>query len=185
MPVHIIDDNEILCKTLANLFALEAIESIQYCGAQEFIENVVLNYKPGVLVLDLRMPGMSGLELQKKIKNDFSHWPIIFLTGHGQVHSAVEALKQGAVEFLQKPVDNEVLIQAVQSAILKSKALSLRAEMRAKLTPRECEILNCFEYGMSTKEMANKLFISEKTVEFHRANIKRKINIKLYKQNVN
>lgn len=180
--VHIVDDDRTLRKTLTNLFAMEEIASKQYDGAEEFIQKIEVDYRPGCLVLDLRMPGMSGLELQNKIGSELAHWPIIFLTGHGQVHSAVEALKKGAMEFFEKPVDNEVLLQAVRSALAKSRSLSIRAEMRSKLTSRECEVLDCLEYGMPIKEMAEKLAISEKTVEFHRANVRNKINTKVYKQ---
>lgn len=179
--VHIIDDDEMLRKTLINLCSLEEIDSEAYSGADIFLQQVKINYQPGCLILDLRMPGMNGLELQHKIKDTFSHWPIIFLTGHGQIHTAVEALKKGALEFFEKPIDNDELVSAIQSALKISIGLSLRAEMKSKLTVRELDILDCFEYGMSIKEMANKLSISEKTVDFHRANIKKKINIKQYK----
>ncbi len=179
--VHIIDDDNTLRKALTNLFKLEEMPVRSYESAEQFIETVDINFAPACIILDLRMQGMSGIELQKIIKVNCSHWPIIFLTGHGQIHTAVEAMKSGAVEFLEKPVDNDVLISAVQRAISQSEKLAYRAKARSLLTPREKEILDCMEYGTSIKEIATQLDISEKTVEFHRANVTKKVNVKKYK----
>jgi FixJ family two-component response regulator len=180
--VHIVDDDASLRDTLVRLFSIEDIATFTYASADEFLEKVNPNFEPGCLLLDLRMSGMSGLELQQKISDTLSHWPIVFLSGHGQVHTAVEALKQGALEFLEKPIDNDILLDAVINALNRSKRLSARAEMRESLTKREHDVLNCLEYGMSIKEMADTLTISEKTVEFHRANVRKKVNVKLYRQ---
>jgi len=179
--VHIVDDDPALRKALKNLFTLENINVELYEDALHFIDRFEVTYEPGCLVLDLRMPGLSGRELQDKLNDKCTHWPIIFLTGHGKVHTAVEAMKRGAIEFLEKPVDNDVLITAVKRALEQSQKLTYRAEARSKLTDREKEVLDHMEYGETIKGIALKLSISEKTVEFHRSNLSNKINLKEYK----
>lgn len=180
--VHIVDDDPSLAKALTNLFKLENIDAQTYESADHFLKDANVTFAPACLILDLRMSGMSGMELQEKLASDCHHWPIIFLTGHGKVHTAVEAMKRGAIEFLEKPVDNDVLTEATKRALEKSAKLSIRAEARSQLTKRECEVLDCMEYGDTIKEIAQKLEISEKTVEFHRANLSNKINVKEYKE---
>ena len=125
---------------------------------------------------------MSGVELQAELNNKNFHLPIIFLTGHGKVHTAVEAIKRGAIDFLEKPVDNDVLMAKVKTAIKVSVSLSEKAKALSNLTGREKQVLELIERGAPNKAIANRLGISEKTVEFHKKNLAEKIDLFVFRR---
>jgi FixJ family two-component response regulator len=136
----------------------------------------------GCLILDLRMPGMSGIELQAELKRLNHALPIVFLTGHGDLPSGVEAMKRGAVDFLQKPVDEEALVRAVELALdqrrtaLAGRAAKVSARaLLETLTPRELEVVRCVLSGARNKQIADYLGIAEKTVKLHRARAMHKL----------
>ncbi|WP_413112348.1 response regulator transcription factor [Thaumasiovibrio sp. DFM-14] len=182
--VYVIDDDIDLLKTLGRWLSLNNIKACCFDSAEAFIERVEPNSNPACIVLDLRMQGMSGLELQRKIKTTMAHWPIIFLTGHGKVSVAVDAVKKGAFDFLEKPVDNSVLLSTIQAALLDSQTrVALQLEDQ-KLTKRERQIVDWLAFGFSSKEIAGELNLSVKTVEYHRANINGKINLQSFKKNL-
>jgi FixJ family two-component response regulator len=157
-------------------FRSETFGSAEAFLARERYEGV------GCIVLDVRMPGLTGMNLQDELnKADYS-MPIIFITGHGNIPMSVQAMKKGAADFLTKPFDDKELLQAVEKAIEKDrKAKAERAELEdilkrmERLTPREYEILGYVVTGMLNKQIALKLDIAEKTVKVHRGRIKEKL----------
>ena len=152
-----------------------------YDSARGFLESYV-DRQPGCLLLDVRMPGMNGLELQERLVDQSIDLPVIIVTGHGDVPMAVRAIKAGAFDFIEKPFDNQTLIGRIKAAVddhldaenAKTNRAVIDARL-ATLTPREHEVLNIVANGETNKVIADELGISEKTVEFHRANIMQKL----------
>jgi len=181
--VFVIDDDASVRKGLSRLLCSAGFEVETFASAELFLERE--HYDGiGCLVLDVRMPGISGIDLQDELsKADYS-MPIIFITGHGTIPMGVQAVKKGAVNFLAKPFDDEELLQAVREAIAKD--TRARAEHAAvldmwkrlePLTPREYEVLRYVITGMLNKQIAYALGISEKTVKVHRGRIMEKLSI--------
>lgn len=173
--VHIIDDDKELGSALYALLGKLSIPSNTYNSAEKFV-NSMPHSEIGCILLDMRMEGMSGLELQAKLNRQNCRLPIIFLTGHGTIRIAVEAVKRGAFEFLEKPFNNERLVQLVKAAINKSEKDFSKRQKLHSLTPREKEVFDLIIAGKTNKVVANKLGISLSTIEFHRANIMKKLN---------
>ena len=175
--VFIVDDDPAVRDAIRWLMEQVKLKVQVFSSADEFL----LNYTPGTrgcIILDIRMPGMSGLELQDRLKAAGALIPIIFITGHGDVPIAVRAMKGGAVEFLQKPFNDQLLLDTVQSALSKFGALWEQEARRqecnknfASLTRRETEVLNLLRTGKPNKVIAALLDISVRTVEGHRASI--------------
>lgn len=183
MIVSIVDDDVSLIKALTMLFESEGYQVNSFTSADAFFHQVEhLKLSSGCLILDLRMPGMSGAELYLKLKAQLSHWAVIFLTGHGKVTTAVEMMKNGAFEFLQKPVDYNVLLDTVKKGLAISELKTRKSQLTIQLTGREVEILELMNTGFSSKEMAGDLNISTKTVEFHRTKIRDKVNLRQYRK---
>jgi len=171
--VHIVDDDEALRNSLSELFISKSLDTRLYDNAETFLASS-LELKHGCILLDLRMPGKSGLEVQQSLINSECPLPVIFLTGHGSIRVAVTAMKKGAVEFLVKPVDNDQLIAAAKRAIEQSKSAVEKASIRTHLTEREVDVDRLVETGKLNKEIALELGVTEKTVEFHKKNIREK-----------
>ena len=182
--VFIVDDDAAVRRFLNGLIESVELRVEAYASAQEFLDSYQAG-QPGCLVLDVRMPGMSGLELQRELADRAIDLPVIILTGHGNVQLAVHAMKAGAVDFVEKPFDNELLLDRIQRAV----AESLRAdderikcdeiaERKRRLTPRERQVLDLVVAGETNKGVARHLDISERTVEIHRANAMRKMRAK-------
>lgn len=178
--VFVVDDDESVRSSLRFLLRTVGLESRAFGSAAEFLSA----YDPaqaGCLVLDVRMPGMSGLELQRELTLRGAIIPVIFITGHGDIPMAVEAMQQGAHDFLQKPFRDEDLIQRIQLALAKdAKARAgleghnaIRAHLES-LTPREQEVLALMLQGKPNKAMAQQLGVSQRTVEIHRARVMEK-----------
>ena len=179
--VFIVDDDAAVRRFLGGL--IESVELLveAYASAQDFLAAYEPG-RPGCLVLDVRMPGMSGLELQKELSDRAIDLPVIVLTGHGNVQVAVHAMKAGAVDFIEKPFDNELLLDRIQKAVAKNvHAASERVRRNEiavrlqQLTPRERQVLDLVISGETNKGVARHLDISERTVEIHRANVMRKM----------
>jgi FixJ family two-component response regulator len=169
-------------KSLNWLFASVRLPTETYGSADEFLENWRPS-RPGCLLLDLRMPGMSGLALQQKLRDDGCEIPIIFMSAHGDVATAVRAMRGGAVEFLPKPFSEDALLERVRQAIQwdrsnreKQRQISTLQARLAVMTNREKDVLRGVVAGRSTREIATELSISTKTVEMHRANLMRKMH---------
>jgi FixJ family two-component response regulator len=178
--VYIVDDDEAVRDSIGMLLETVDIPYIAYPDAQTFLAEADLNLV-NCLVLDIRMPGMSGLELQDKLSTMSVAVPIVFITGHGDIPMAVEAMRKGAVDFLRKPFRDQELLDRIQEA------LSLDADHRdqaadieslqarvTELTPREQEVFKRVATGQANKVIAIELGISERTVEIHRSNVMQK-----------
>ena len=185
--VYVVDDDESVARSLKWLIEPLGYEVHTYENGLAFLDSYKENgVNPvGVLVVDVRMPVMGGFELQRELNALEFSLPIIFLSGHGDVPLAVTAIKDGAHDFLQKPINDQVLIDKINGAIRRSLDQKISSEHLgeasgkiAGLSSREREILQCVSDGMSSKEIARKLDISHKTVEVHRANIRKKLGLK-------
>ena len=182
--VFVIDDDKAVRHFLRGLIASVNLRVEAFASAQEFLA-AYRSSSPGCLLLDIRMPGMSGLELQQELSVRGIDLPVIVLTGHGNVQVAVHAMKAGAVDFIEKPFNNELLLDRVQKAVAKSvdtyEDRIKRDEIlnrRKLLTPRERQVLDLVVAGESNKGIARRLHISDKTVEIHRANVMGKMQAK-------
>jgi FixJ family two-component response regulator len=176
-PVYLVDDDEGVRSALSLLLGTYGIRIETFGDPTAFLARAP-KLKPGVLMLDLRMPAITGLQLHEKLRAIGCDWPTIICTGHGDVHACRRAFKAGVVDFLTKPIDEQVLIEALQQA---SGALDARtekaeaAQLVAQLTDREREVLDMVGRGWSTKEIAETLQLSPRTVDTHRANIAQKL----------
>jgi FixJ family two-component response regulator len=180
--VFIVDDDEAVRNSLRLLLKSVGLAATALPTAQEFLSQYDAQ-QPGCLILDVRMPGMSGLELQEQLNVRGAMIPVIFITGHGDIPMAVEAMQQGAFDFLQKPFRDQDLIDRIQRALTKDKAnraeLSERSRVRERyesLTPREREVLALVTSGKPNKIMAADLGVSQRTVEIHRARVMEKMH---------
>jgi two-component system, LuxR family, response regulator FixJ len=179
--VFIVDDDEAVRASMLLLMKSLGLPARAFVSANDFLADFDPN-RPGCLVLDMRMPGMSGLELQEVLNERGGVLPIIFVTGHGDIPLAVEAMQHGAMDFLQKPFRDQDLIDRIHKAVEKDRAgrelLGSRERVRARLTqltPREQQVLAMVTQGKSNKVIAGDLDLSERTVEIHRAHVMQKM----------
>jgi len=178
--VFVVDDDAGARNSLCFLLKSVGLPTVAYGSSQEFLA-LYDPRQPGCLVLDVRMPGMSGLELQLELNRRGATIPVIFVTGHGDVPMAVEAIKDGAFDFIQKPYREQELLDRVQRALAADKSnhatLQERDRIRARLatlTSREHEVLQLMTLGKPNKVMAAELGLSQRTVEIHRAHVMEK-----------
>ena len=181
--VFVVDDDGDVTTQIEQLLETVGLKTRAYHSATEFLDSYNPD-QPGCLILDVRMPGMSGLELQAKLVTDSIPLPIIFLTGYGDVPMVVEAMKMGAVGFIEKPFRNQVLVDAIHEALAtegtvrQQQAQRNRVEEKlAKLSKRERQVMAVLLTGKTTKAVAAKLGISRKTVDYHRARIIHKMRV--------
>ena len=179
--VYVVEDDEAVRDSLELLLKSDGKAVETYPSATDFLGDYS-EEMAGCIVLDIRMPGMDGMELQKKLNTRHSLLPIIFVTGHGDVPLAVDAMKEGAVDFIQKPYREEALLEKIESALEQDreqrKTLGERQEIvrRIKtLTPRETEIMERMIAGQANKVIAIELEISQRTVEIHRSRVMHKM----------
>ena len=179
--VFIVDDDQGVRESVRILMRSIGAESEAFPSAQDFLDAYD-PAKPGCLVLDVRMPGMSGLELQEQLASLGSTLPIIFITAHGDVPMAVEAVKAGAMDFVQKPFRDQELIDKIQVALAENARVRKKLEDRsriaeriASLTPREHEVMEMVVEGNANKVIAIDLGLSQRTVEIHRARVMKKM----------
>ena len=179
--VYVVEDDEAVRDSLELLLKSDGKAVETYPSATDFLGDYS-EEMAGCIVLDIRMPGMDGMELQKKLNTRHSLLPIIFVTGHGDVPLAVDAMKEGAVDFIQKPYREEALLEKIESALEQDreqrKTLGERQEIvrRIKtLTPRETEIMERMIVGQANKVIAIELEISQRTVEIHRSRVMHKM----------
>ncbi len=179
--VFIVDDDQSVRTALARLMRSAALHAETFASAKEFLEQEHPD-APGCMVLDLSMPGSTGLELQQDMAAADIDLPIIFLTGHGNVPSSVKALKSGAVDFLEKPVDDDRLLSAIEDAVEQNvRTRRDRARLSeiqgrvARLTRRELQVFRLVVQGKLNKQVAAELGMSEKTVKVHRARVMQKM----------
>jgi FixJ family two-component response regulator len=183
--VYVVDDDLDLLRAIERLLQSADLSVATFASPGLFLERYDRN-APGCLVLDLALPGLSGLELQQVLEEQASALPIVFLTGRGDIAASVRAMKHGAADFLTKPVDDAELIAAIHQALAKDQALRpVRVERErvakrlATLTERERQVLELVVAGRLNKQIAAALGTVEKTVKFHRANLMRKMGVRV------
>jgi FixJ family two-component response regulator len=182
--VYVVDDDEGMRKSLESLIRSVGLSVQTFGSAQDFLGAEKLP-APGCLVLDVRLPGLSGLDLQGELARDEIYTPIVFITGHGDIPMSVRAIKAGAVEFLTKPFRDQDLLDAIQQAIERDQVLrqergeleELRGRVRS-LTPREREVMKLVVSGLLNKQVAAELGTSEVTVKLQRAGVMHKMGAK-------
>lgn len=181
--IHVVDDDDSLRSALLLLLSAGGFEARGYGSAGDFLLNPLPD-RPGCVLLDLRLPGPSGLDLQEALRDKGIRLPVIFLTGHADVPTSVRAMKTGAVDFLAKPVERETLFEALQRALAldaagradRAEASRLRARF-ANLTPREREVFELVVAGRLNKQIAGQLGIAERTVKADRAQVLAKLGV--------
>lgn len=181
--VYLVDDDAAVVKALCRLLRSAGYEVCSFSCAEEFMERYNSD-APGCLLLDISMPGINGLELQQWLVQSHSPLPVIFLTGHGDIPASVRAMKNGATDFLTKPVDENDLLKAIQEASQRQReSLAARAEVQAiqtrlhTLTPREREVLEQVVAGKLNKQIAGDLGTVEKTIKVHRGRVMQKMGV--------
>jgi two-component system response regulator FixJ len=179
--VFIVDDDPAVCRSTVTLLSAHGLESLCFESADEFLARFD-PAAPGCVLLDLRLPGMTGEELLRALRKARAQIPVIIITGHGEVPVAVRTMKLGLVDFLQKPVDHEMLIATVREALRQDQAQRKREANRRdvvqrikRLTPRERELMGFLAQGRTSKEIAGALKVSVKTVDNHRAHLLTKL----------
>ncbi|MBN1189837.1 MAG: response regulator transcription factor [Dehalococcoidales bacterium] len=181
--VFVVDDDVSVRKSLSRLLTLEGFDVSTFASARVYLDSGCCD-TPECLILDVRLPGLDGLELQKTLVERKSTLSIVFITGHGDIPMSVQAMKAGAVDFLSKPFSDEALLNAVNQAVAKSRrerahSMDVAAirERLSKLTPRENEVLNCVVAGHLNKQIASIIGVAEKTVKVHRGHIMQKMQV--------
>jgi two-component system, LuxR family, response regulator FixJ len=179
--VYVVDDDDGMRRALDALLSTVGYKTAIFSGPSEFLARFTAD-APGCLVLDIRMPGMSGLELQQQLNRLGSMLPVIFITGHGDVPMAVQAMKEGAFEFIQKPFRDQDLLDRINHAIKQDaenrNTSARRSEVLHRLeslTPRERQVMDLVVDGAANKVIAIDLHLSERTVEIHRAKVMEKM----------
>lgn len=184
--VFVVDDDASVRKALARLIQAEGLNVKTYASAPEFLDQGQGPCEgPNCLVLDVRMPGLSGLDLQVELANRNIETPIVFISGHGDIPTSVRAMKGGAVDFLTKPFKNKDLLGVIREAIRKGERLQAsraeKAEVQRRietLTPREREVLGLVVKGLLNKQIAAELGAAEKTVKVHRGRVMEKMQVR-------
>lgn len=179
--VFVVDDDASMRESLRNLIRSVGLRVEAFASAQEFL-RIKPSDVPGCLVLDVRLPGLSGLDLQKRMSDTDMEMPIIFITGHGDIPMTVQAMKAGAVEFLTKPFRDQDLLDAIHQALeydrrardQQAKVEKLRSRY-SSLTPRECEVMALVVIGLLNKQIAGELGTSEASVKVHRQHVMEKM----------
>jgi FixJ family two-component response regulator len=181
--IFIVDDDPSVRKSLLRLIRSAGWQGEAFASAQEFLARAAFS-GTGCVVLDVSMPGMTGPELRDWMTAQDVSLPIIFLTGHGDISTGVEAMKKGAVDFLQKPVNDEALLQAIRSAVQRHAVAQIRKQALgdiqarlARLTPREREVLEYVIGGGLNKQIAAEMDIVENTVKVHRGSVMHKMEV--------
>ncbi len=182
--IYVVDDDEAVRDSLTLLLKAVGLRGQAFSSAAEFLDN----YDPeqhGCLVTDIRMPGMSGLDMQDELNKRGAPIPLIFITGHGDVPMAVDAMKSGALDFIEKPFRDQELLDRVHQALTwdkerRTKNLEILAirERLATLTPRETEVMERVAQGQANKVIAMDLEVSQRTVEIHRARVMEKMGVR-------
>jgi FixJ family two-component response regulator len=181
--VCLVDDDAAVRRGLQRLLRASGFQVVAFADAQQYLDSATVP-DCNCLILDVRMPGIDGLQLQEKLRDHRCAAPIVFLTGHGDIPMSVQALKAGAADFLTKPVDEADLLAAVNEAVRQDRQRRAAAEaveaLQARvacLTPREHEIMRWVITGAMNKEIADRLSIAEKTVKIHRARVMQKLEV--------
>ena len=182
--VFLVDDDSSVRRALARLIKAAGYQLQTFTSAREFLDSKLHDDGPACLVLDVRMPGLSGLDLQRELQTANATLPIIFITGYGDIPMSVKAMKEGAVDFLPKPVRDVELLRAIEQALARAvRERAYREELEdiqsrlEKLTAREREVMNLVVRGLLNKQIAVALGTVEKTIKVHRARVMQKMQV--------
>ncbi len=182
--VHVVDDDEVVCNSLQFLLQAAGIAVRTHMTAEAFLRDAA-SLSVGCVLTDLRMPGLGGIELQRRLQDAGRHVPVVVMTGYGDVPTAVQAMKDGALDFLEKPFDDERLLAVVRRALETGRAMRAASEQAtaaagrlAVLTPREREVLEGLVAGKASKEIARDLGASPRTIEVHRMRVMEKLQVR-------
>ncbi len=185
VTIFVVDDDESVLRSIGRLLKSAGYQVQTFGSAQAFLESGQLTQKPACLVLDVQMPGLSGLDLQGELQKTRAPLAIVFITGHGDIPMSVRAIKGGAIDFLTKPVDDADLLRAVEHALARARAdhaerteLDAIRRLAVTLTPREREVMALVVAGRLNKQIAGELGTVEKTVKVHRAHVMEKMQVK-------
>jgi FixJ family two-component response regulator len=188
--IHVVDDDTSFRTALSRLLKASGYEVADYGSAACFLRSIE-NSKPGCILLDVQMPTLSGLQLQDDLAKLAHGWPIIFLTGHGDIPTSVLAIKAGAEDFLTKPVSSTILLAAIERALLRYESLQNShhqltsfKSLIATLTPRESEVFALMVRGKLNKQIAFQLGTSERTIMAHRHMVMHKLNVQSFAEAV-
>lgn len=180
-PIYIVEDDREVRSSLVLLLRSLKIEARPFTRAQDFLDELAF-LQSGIVLLDLRMPGMSGIELLKAMRERHCFWPAVMMSGHGDISTAVQAIKLGALEFLEKPFKEEELLLALEEssrrltlAVTESRQAQARAKLTDALSPREREVLDGVFAGKTSKAIAAELSLSPRTVESYRVTMMAKL----------
>ena len=181
--IRIVDDDPSVCASLTFILQIAGFDVVAYNSADQFLEQAT-DLRPGCVLLDVKMPGKSGLELFCDIRRQGMLLPVIFLSGHGDIEMAVQALHDGAFDFLVKPAEPERLIEKVQKAVEYGKKIRSQAQeqeeiktLMARLTPSELEVAQLMAKGLTVKAIAQLLKVSEQAIKAHRSSIYHKLDV--------
>ena len=181
--VFVVDDDPGVRQMIARMVRSIGLRAEVYASVEEFLDSYQ-DTRSGCLVLDIRMPGESGLALQKRLVAQGASIPIVFITGHGSIRGSVQAMKHGAIDFLEKPFDDQTLLDAIHKALTtadeRRRSQALRADARARLarlTPREQEVMAHVVAGLANKQIATRLGTTEQTVKVHRGRVMTKMQV--------
>ena len=184
--VHIVDDDGALRIAISRLLKASGYEVAAYEAATDFLGGIK-NARPGCILLDVQMPALSGLQLQQELAKLSQGWPIIFMTGHGDIPTSVRAIKAGAEDFLSKPVSRETLLEAIQRATVRHAAqqrshdqLNSFKALISTLSPRESQVFELMVRGKLNKQIAHLLGTSERTIKAHRHMVMEKLRVRSF-----
>jgi FixJ family two-component response regulator len=188
--IHIVDDDASFRTAISRLLKASGYEVADYESAASFL-HALENARPGCILLDVQMPAVGGLQLQEQLAELSHSWPIIFMTGHGDIPTSVRAIKAGAEDFLAKPVSRKTLLEAIERALVRYAAMqgsrdqldTLRS-LVATLTPREAEVFALMVRGKLNKQIAHVLGTSERTVKAHRHMVMDKLHVQSFAETV-
>jgi FixJ family two-component response regulator len=181
--VYVVDDEADFADAICMLLDAHGIASVSFTSPRQFLRTIRVE-DPGCILLDVRMPGLSGLEVQEALTRRHCQQPVLFLTGHGDIPMAVRATRAGALDFIEKPVRESQLLSRVRSALKHDQRQRARrggngqsARMASRLTPRERQVGELLAQGLSSADMAKKLRLSVRTVEMHRLRMMRRLGV--------
>jgi FixJ family two-component response regulator len=188
--IHIVDDDASFRKAISRLLTVSGFEVAEYESAAVFLRTIA-EARPGCILLDVQMPDLNGLQLQQELAKLSRRWPIIFMTGHGDIPTSVRAIKAGAEDFLSKPVSREILLKAIERALVQYAVtqreldqLNSLQSLITTLTPREAEVFSLMVRGKLNKQIAHQLGTSERTVKAHRQRVMQKLQVQSFAEAV-
>jgi FixJ family two-component response regulator len=188
--IHIVDDDASFRNAISRLLKASGYEVADYASATDFL-RAVADARPGCILLDVQMPALNGLQLQQELAKLSRSWPVIFMTGHGDIPTSVRAIKAGADDFLSKPLSKQILLEAIERALIRHAEtqqgidqLHSLQSLIAALTPREAEVFSLMVRGKLNKQIAHQLGTSERTVKAHRHMVMQKLQVQSFAEAV-